>query len=397
MMTTQDPLIQVEGVAKRFQLQNAQGKEYIDALSPLSFELGRGETLGIMGQNGSGKSTLLKILSGILKPDSGQVKIYGTFAAILDLGFGMVPEFTGRENIFLAGSMAGYKKRLMRAMVEEIIDFAEIGDFIDQPVRHYSNGMYLRLAFAIKTLLQVDLLILDEIMTVGDIRFQEKCKLKIQQLLRQGASLIIVSHSLREIAEYTHRALILDHGRIVADGETMSVIDTYEARSGLKRQKEDVSVNFASDPDHCITVLDYWVSAHQAQIEEPVTASIRFRVNKPGQYDLMIYISDFSNVLLSDSFSYRVTPEYSITTEGIYECSCHVPPNFFNVGTFYVGFIISDGHSSLYENMRCLSFGVTSSYHAWIRPWSMNDKKFSLKPSFDWHMQYRSTGDKTIS
>lgn len=386
-MSLQGAIIEVEEIAKRFQLHNAEGREYIDALRPLSFSLGRGETLGIMGRNGSGKSTLLKILSGILKPDSGQVRIYGTFAAILDLGFGMVPEFTGRENIFLAGSMAGYKRQQMRTMTDEIIDFAEIGDFIDQPVRHYSNGMYLRLAFAIKTLLQVDLLILDEIMTVGDIRFQEKCKLKIQQLLRQGTSLIIVSHSLREIAEYTRRALILDQGRIVADGETMSVIDAYEARSGLKRQKEDVSVNFGSDPDQCITVLDYWVSDHHVQIEQPVTASIRFRVNKPGTYNLMIYVSDFSNVLLSDSFSYRVTPEYTVGATGEYVCTCHMPDNFFNVGTFYVGFIISDGHSSLYENMRCLSFEIESSYHAWVTPWSMHDKKFSLKPSFEWSLQ----------
>ncbi|MBS1594316.1 MAG: ABC transporter ATP-binding protein [Bacteroidetes bacterium] len=386
-MSLQGAIIEVEEIAKRFQLHNAEGREYIDALSPLSFSLGRGETLGIMGRNGSGKSTLLKILSGILKPDSGQVRIYGTFAAILDLGFGMVPEFTGRENIFLAGSMAGYKRQQMRTMADEIIDFAEIGDFIDQPVRHYSNGMYLRLAFAIKTLLQVDLLILDEIMTVGDIRFQEKCKLKIQQLLRQGTSLIIVSHSLREIAEYTRRALILDQGRIVADGETMSVIDAYEARSGLKRQKEDVSVNFGSDPDQCITVLDYWVSDHHVQIEQPVSASIRFRVNKPGTYNLMIYISDFSNVLLSDSFSYRVTPEYTVSATGEYVCTCHMPDNFFNVGTFYVGFIISDGHSSLYENMRCLSFEIESSYHMWVTPWSMHDKKFSLKPSFQWSLQ----------
>lgn len=386
-MTPQGKILEVDAVSKRFQLQHAEGREYIDALSPISFALGRGETLGIMGRNGSGKSTLLKILSGILKPDSGQVRIYGTFAAILDLGFGMVPEFSGRENIYLAGSMAGYSRQQMRTMADEIIDFAEIGDFIDQPVRHYSNGMYLRLAFAIKTLLQVDLLILDEIMTVGDIRFQDKCKLKIQQLLRQGTSLIIVSHSLRELAEYTQRALILDQGAIVAEGETMAVIDTYETLSGLKRQKEDVSVNFASDPDQCITVLDYWVSSHQAQIEESMTATIRLRVNRPGTYNLMIYISDFSSILLSDSFSYRVTPEYSISAEGIYECSCRIPANFFNVGTFYVGFIISDGHRSLYENMRCLSFEIASSYHAWVTPWSMHDKKFSLKPSFDWHLQ----------
>lgn len=380
-------LLEVEGISKKFQLQNAEGREYIDALSPLSFSLDRGETLGIVGRNGSGKSTLLKILSGILKPDTGQVRIHGTFASILDLGFGMVPEFSGRENIFLAGSMAGYKKQQMRAMADEIIAFAEIGDFIDQPVRHYSNGMYLRLAFAIKTLLQVDLLILDEIMTVGDIRFQEKCRQKIQQLLREGTSLIIVSHSLKEIADYTRRALILDQGRIVSDGETMAVIDTYESLSGLKRQKEDVSVNYASDPDQRITVLDYSISTHQVPIEESVTVTIKIKVNKPGTYNVMIYISDFSSILLSDSFSYRVTPPFSISAEGTYVCTCQIPDNFFNVGTFYVGFIISDLHESLYENMRCLSFEVESSYHAWVTPWSIHNKKFSLKPSFDWGLQ----------
>lgn len=393
-MTAQDRLLEVDGISKKFELQNTESKEYIDALQAISFSLGRGETLGIMGQNGSGKSTLLKVLSGILKPDSGQVRIYGSFGSILDLGFGMVPEFSGRENIFLAGSMSRYSRQHMRAKADEIIDFAEIGDFIDQPVRHYSNGMYLRLAFAIKTLLQVDLLILDEIMTVGDIRFQEKCKLKIQQLLRDGTSLIIVSHSLREIAEYTRRALILDHGQVVADGETMAIIDTYEARSGLRRQKEDVSVNFASDPDQRITVLDYSVSSHQAQIDESLSATIRLRVNKPGPYNIMIYVSDFSSVLLSDSFSYRVVPPYSISAEGIYECTCQIPANFFNVGTFYIGFIISDSHQSLYENLRCLSFEIASSYHAWVTPWSIHDKKFSLKPSFDWQLQHLAPAEK---
>ncbi len=385
-------ILEVERISKKFKLinpskNNTHTPAFVSALNNISFNLHAGESIGIIGKNGSGKSTLLKILSGVLKPDSGLVKIFGSFASILDLGFGMVPEFTGRENIFLIGGLSGYNKAKMLSLLDEIIAFAEIEGFIDQPVKTYSNGMYLRLAFAVKTIIGADLLILDEVMAVGDIKFQAKCRTKIQELHNNGTSIIIVTHSLKEVADYTKTAFILEKGEMTGFGNTMDVINRYETLSGTRTLKSELSVNYAADPYNCVRVLDYSLSAHEIRMDEKISFEISFEINTEGNYDLMIYISDFNSVVLSDSFSYRVDRIHKIREKGVYHFSCQLPADFFNVGTFYVGYIISNGEVSLYENMRCLSFKVNVFENASISNWSVFDKRYPLKPKLLWELK----------
>jgi lipopolysaccharide transport system ATP-binding protein len=183
------------------------------ALQDISFELNGGETIGIIGQNGSGKSTLLQILSGTLLPTTGEVHLNGRTAALLELGSGFNPEFTGRENVYLNGAILGFSRQDMDQRFDQIAAFADIGDFLDQPVKVYSSGMYVRLAFAVQTCIEPDILIIDEVLSVGDIFFQQKCFARLDELLAQDTAVIIVSHDMALIEKYSTRTLLLDHGQ----------------------------------------------------------------------------------------------------------------------------------------------------------------------------------------
>lgn len=182
------------------------------ALKNLSFEVKKGETVGIIGRNGSGKSTLLQILAGTLTPSSGEVNINGRVAALLELGSGFNPEFTGRENVYLNGQILGLSQEEIEARYEQIVEFSEIGEFIDQPVKTYSSGMFVRLAFAVQAHIDASIVIIDEALAVGDIFFRQKCYARLEQLKQSGAAILLVSHSMPDIAQYCESAVLLDHG-----------------------------------------------------------------------------------------------------------------------------------------------------------------------------------------
>lgn len=224
-------------------------KEYW-AVKGVSFKIKRGETIGIIGRNGSGKSTLLQIIAGILRPTLGQVQVNGRVAALLELGSGFNPEFTGRENIFLNGSIHGISRAEMEKRLENIIDFADIGDFIDQPVKTYSSGMFVRLAFAISTNIDADIIIIDEALAVGDEKFQRKCYNFLDDLRASGKSILFVSHSTAIIEKICTRALLLEGGSVVDFGKPKDIIDQYHIRlysdekqylSSLNRKYETVN------------------------------------------------------------------------------------------------------------------------------------------------------------
>jgi ABC-type polysaccharide/polyol phosphate transport system ATPase subunit len=198
-----------------------------DALKNVSFDIHEGEMVGIIGRNGSGKSTLLKIIAGVYRPSAGQVAVKGTVAPLLELGAGMHPELTGRENIVLNGLMMGYSKRDMRDRERSIIEFADIGEFIDAPVKQYSSGMYTRLAFAVATEVNPDILIMDEILAVGDSQFQEKCFDRLEQFRRTGKTILLVTHSVGQVKESCDRAIVLSHGSVVYDGEPEEGVHLY--------------------------------------------------------------------------------------------------------------------------------------------------------------------------
>lgn len=198
------------------------------ALKNINLEVYKGETVGIIGQNGSGKSTLLKILTGVLSPSEGNFNITGKVSALLELGAGFNPEYTGLENIYLNGTIMGYTKEEMDKRVDEILDFADIGEFIYQPVKNYSSGMFVRLAFAVAINVDPDILIVDEALSVGDVFFQLKCFKKFNDFKERGKTIIFVTHDLGSVAKYCTRAMMLESGQIVAEGDTKEVIDKYK-------------------------------------------------------------------------------------------------------------------------------------------------------------------------
>lgn len=182
------------------------------ALRNVSFQVRRGETLGIIGRNGSGKSTLLQILAGTLAPTSGEAVVHGRIAALLELGSGFNPEFSGRENVFLNGRILGLSQKEIRERYDQIVEFADIGEFIDEPVKTYSSGMFLRLAFAVQAHIDASIVIIDEALAVGDIFFRQKCYARLEQLKAAGAAILLVSHSMPDIEQYCESAILLDHG-----------------------------------------------------------------------------------------------------------------------------------------------------------------------------------------
>ncbi|MCI0562671.1 MAG: ABC transporter ATP-binding protein, partial [Nitrososphaera sp.] len=202
-------------------------QEEIWSLQDASFKIKRGEVVGIIGRNGAGKSTLLKILSRITEPTSGRVEIYGRVGTLLEVGTGFHPELTGRDNIYLSGIILGMKKQEIAARFDEIVAFSGIEKFIDMPVKRYSSGMYIRLAFAVGAHLESEVLFVDEVLAVGDGEFQVKCLSKMREMGKQGRTVLVVSHDLPTITRLCHRAILMDNGRLIADGPTGEVVSTY--------------------------------------------------------------------------------------------------------------------------------------------------------------------------
>lgn len=216
---------------KEYLVQLVKGKiryEEFWALKDIGFEVKKGEVLGIIGHNGAGKSTLLKVISGILKPTEGSVQVNGMIAPMLELGSGFDFDLTGRENVFLNGAILGYSEQFLKEKYEEIVAFSELGQFIDVPLRNYSSGMVARLAFSVATVVRPDVLIVDEVLSVGDADFQEKSRKRMLELMGGGTTVLFVSHSLEQIRQMCSRVLWLEHGEIKMLDRAQMVCDAYE-------------------------------------------------------------------------------------------------------------------------------------------------------------------------
>ena len=240
----ENTMIEVRNVTMKFRMSNdkvSNLKEYVikrlkgnlsfryfTALDNVSFSIKKGEVLGLVGHNGAGKSTVLKVISGIVKPTEGSVHIGGNVVPMLELGSGFDFDMTGRENIFLNGAILGYSESFLKEKYDEIVKFAEIEQFIDLPLRNYSSGMIARLGFSIASLVEPEILIVDEVLAVGDANFQEKSKKRMMELMGGGTTVLFVSHSLSQIRELCDRVVWLDHGSVKMFGETQVVCDAYE-------------------------------------------------------------------------------------------------------------------------------------------------------------------------
>jgi len=245
-------VIRVENVSQKFRLiqerpdslrelftkffRHTSSIHDFEAVKNVSFQVCQGEMVALIGRNGSGKSTLLKIVSGVYTPSAGRVDVKGTIAPLIELGAGFHPELTGRENVLVNGLLLGFSKREMLEREAGIIEFAEIGDFIDVPVKQYSSGMYMRLAFAVATQVNPDILVVDEILAVGDAAFQQKCFDRLERFRASGKTILFVTHSMEQVTKYCDRAILLNQGQIVTEGHPDEVIASYQSSSGTEEQ-----------------------------------------------------------------------------------------------------------------------------------------------------------------
>ena len=216
---------------KEYIVKLLQGKlvyNKLTVLDDITFTVEKGEVIGIIGRNGAGKSTLLKIISGVLQPTSGQVETFGNIVPMLELGAGFDAELSGKENIYLNGAILGYSEQFLNEKVDEIVEFSELGNFIEMPIRNYSSGMMARLAFSIATVVNPEILIVDEILSVGDVGFQNKSRARMMELMGGGTTVLFVSHSLNQIREMCSRVVWLENHKIYLMGETQSVCDAYQ-------------------------------------------------------------------------------------------------------------------------------------------------------------------------
>lgn len=317
--------------------------EEFSALKDVNFEIKQGERIGIIGRNGAGKSTLLKILSRITEPTAGRVRITGQVASLLEVGTGFHPELTGRENILLNGAILGMSRAEIRRKMDAIIEFAEVEKFLDTPVKRYSSGMYVRLAFSVAAHLEPDILVVDEVLAVGDARFQKKCMGQMQQVGREGRTVLFVSHNMGAVAELCDRAILLSEGRVVMDGSVADAVSQYlhvdgpiGARSFKRRNKHPIYVTHLRLTDEQGAALSQTVLGQDAilefdfVIEEPL-ANVNFAVLVSRSGTPLLYTHDndtdpslYDAVRGSGSYTARIPLPLSKFKEGNYSVEVHL-------------------------------------------------------------------------
>jgi ABC-type polysaccharide/polyol phosphate transport system ATPase subunit len=303
------PIIEVKHLTKEYQLGHisslkenvfntfrrltgkpTQQRERFKALNDVNFTIEAGEVVGIIGHNGAGKSTLLKHLAGISKPTQGEIIVRGSIAPLIEVGAGVNPELTGRENIFLNGAILGIPKKIIQQKLDEIIDFSELEQFIDTPVKRYSSGMTVKLGFSIATSLDADILIIDEVLAVGDLAFQRKCFDRMEDMIkRQGKTVLLVSHNIRQIQRLCNRVILLDHGRISMEGNPQTVCDNFYEQNDkkIKANIDHAQTRTASSGE--IELVELYFLDHLGQKVESLSynqnCSIHFKIHALQELD----------------------------------------------------------------------------------------------------------------
>lgn len=339
------------------------GAEPFWALRDVSFSVKQGEVIGLIGKNGAGKSTLLKILSRITEPTEGQIDLYGRVSSLLEVGIGFHPELSGRDNIFLNGAILGMSRQEIRRKFDEIADFAEISRFLDTPVKRYSSGMYVRLAFAVAAHLEPDILIVDEVLAVGDSAFQQKCLGKIREIRSQGRSVIAVSHNMAAIANICEHVIWLEAGQVKMIGPTQQVVHHYLSegvphevrwipRHQSKREFEYHSVSMLRGDTH--------EPAEAIPGDIPIDIVFDFSIVRPlSEGRIEMHLADEYGELLFISTSADIDARRNHTwTVGRHTFICHIPPNLLAPGPYRIS--VNHPYGG-YDTMResILSFKVT--------------------------------------
>ena len=314
------------------------------ALKDVSFDIQQGDRVGIIGRNGAGKSTLLKILSRITEPTSGKVSIKGRVASLLEVGTGFHPELTGRENIFLNGAILGMSKAEIKKKFDEIVAFAEVEKFLDTPVKRYSSGMYVRLAFAVAAHLEPEILIVDEVLAVGDAQFQKKCLGKMEEAGNDGRTILFVSHNMGVISQLCSTCVWLDKGEIRDIGQTGSVVNTYMLNGISKLSGE---ITFADDPEKIVQLKKMTLLDREGNVAQKfdcdnlinIKFDIQIRKQLPGLYGYIgIYQPDGTQVLVSDSFDATTVNPLDRLPIGTNTFNVTLPPRTLGHGDYMIHF-----------------------------------------------------------
>jgi lipopolysaccharide transport system ATP-binding protein len=368
------------------------------ALRELSFEVRQGQVLGVIGRNGAGKSTLLKILSRVTEPTEGMAEVHGQVGSLLEVGTGFHPELSGRENIYLNGAILGMKKTEIDRKFDDIVAFAEVEQFIDTPVKRYSSGMYLRLAFAVAAHLEPDILVVDEVLAVGDAEFQRRCIGKMSEVASEGRTVLFVSHNMSAILRLTEESILLDKGRMVLRAQTQKAVDHYMA-SGYsqtgQRSWDTDEISPDAKPFRPIALRlcnKDGRAVETARSIEPISIELEYEVEAPitglrvgiylmttrGEYVFTSFDTDRPE--LYERFSVRVTGQYSST--------CTIPPNFLNEGRYVVGVNASSYRIKRYfQDEHALTFtvdGAGAPGMQWAEP-----RLGPVRPSLVWRIESR--------
>ncbi len=314
------------------------------ALKDVSFDVEQGEVVGIIGRNGAGKSTLLKILSRITSPTEGTVEIHGRIGSLLEVGTGFHPEMTGRENIFLNGSILGMKKIEIEEKFDEIVKFSEIDKFIDTPVKRYSSGMYIRLAFAVAAYLETEILAVDEVLAVGDIKFQKKCLGKMKTISKEGRTVLFVSHNMGMITSLCHKGILLDNGMIKSFDDITHVVNTYYNNNESHLSKIDFSHSDKIPGDECVKLISAKVadingeSSDSFLINQNIVIEMEYLCCRDNlQITPHIYLYNHEGTRLFMSLDTTCDPHAEKKQKhGKYRSKCIIPGNLLNDGTFFI-------------------------------------------------------------
>ena len=321
------------------------------ALRDVSFDVQPGEVVGIIGRNGAGKSTLLKILSRITEPTSGEVRIRGRIASLLEVGTGFHPELSGRENIFLNGAILGMTKPEIRAKFDEIVDFAGVEQFIDTPVKRYSSGMYVRLAFAVAAHLEPEILIVDEVLAVGDAEFQKKCLGKMKDVAGHGRTILFVSHNMAAVKSLCDRAILMQNGTKFSEGSTIDICDAYNslASQGTKFLSDQRWHNQEDAPgNQSIKLRRLWIypsKNHHISIinmSDAITLSIDYWKNVNTELGVAIEVSTIDGVEVFESWTTTIPVLGEVRHSNIIRTTCEIPGKLLNAGFFSIRVVFFD-------------------------------------------------------
>lgn len=362
-------------------LQSANN--YFWALKDVSFEVKKGEVIGIIGRNGAGKSTLLKILSRITEPTEGYAKIYGRMGSLLEVGTGFHPELTGRENIYLNGAIIGMKKAEIDRKFDEIVAFAEVEKFIDTPVKHYSSGMYVRLAFAVAAHLEPEVLLVDEVLAVGDVAFQKKCLEKMGAVAKEGRTVLFVSHNMGAISHLTRRCLWLHNGFLRENGPTKDIISSYLDEGYKKITKWEVQ-SLNNNPIQ-ITQAEIISNGGYFDVKADLKINIDYIVREPvsgAVVSAIIHASDGASILSTEDIDKN--PDFlGRRSSGEYRATVDIPGNWLSSGKYFLRLHSGVVFQSIFDNIEALSFELIETGNPKIRA----HKQAYLLPYLDWDIK----------